>query len=280
MRIRIAHSPDSDDAFMFYPLVAGEIKADGFQIEHVLKDIETLNEEALKGTYEVSAISFHAYPYVSDKYLVLPSGGSVGDGYGPILVAKDRLESIRGKRIAVPGRLTTAYLVLKLYEPDFEEIVVPFDKVMDEVESGRVDVGLIIHEGQISYKERGLEKVLDLGDWWKDEFNLPLPLGCNIVRKDLGRDVIKRIEKLMRESVEYALSHMEKALVYARDYAREIKESEEKTERFVRMYVNQRTVDYGEDGRIAVRFLLSLGRERDIIKVDIPDVMFSDEFEL
>ncbi len=280
MRIRIAHSPDSDDAFMFYPLVAGEIKSDGFQIEHVLKDIETLNEEALKGTYEVSAISFHAYPYVSDKYLVLPSGGSVGDGYGPILVAKDRLESIRGKRIAVPGRLTTAYLVLKLYEPDFEEVVVPFDKVMDEVESGRVDVGLIIHEGQISYKERGLEKVLDLGDWWKDEFNLPLPLGCNIVRKDLGRDVIKRIEKLMRESVEYALSHMEKALVYARDYAREIKESEEKTERFVRMYVNQRTVDYGEDGRIAVRFLLSLGRERDIIKVDFPDVMFSDEFEL
>ncbi|MFN3813149.1 MAG: menaquinone biosynthesis family protein [Aquificaceae bacterium] len=277
MKIRIAHSPDSDDAFMFYPLVAGEIKADGFQIEHVLKDIETLNEEAFRGTYEVSAISFHAYPYVSDKYLVLPSGGSVGDGYGPILVAKDRLDGIRGKRIAVPGRLTTAYLVLKLYEPNFEEMVVPFDKVMDEIESGRVDVGLVIHEGQISYKERGLEKILDLGGWWKEKFNLPLPLGCNVVRRDLGRGVIKRIEELMRESVKYALTHMDKALVYARDYAREIKNSEEKTKRFVSMYVNQRTVDYGEDGRKAVRFLLSLGRERGIVRVDIPHVMFSDE---
>ncbi len=277
MKIRIAHSPDSDDAFMFYPLVSGKIDTQGLEIEHILADIETLNREALKGTYEVSAISFHAYPYVADKYLVLPSGGSVGDGYGPIVVAKEKLESIKGKRVAVPGTLTTAFLVLKLYEPEFEEVVVPFDQVMDYVLRGQVDAGLVIHEGQLSYLDRGLTKVVDLGQWWKQTYGLVLPLGCNVVRKDLGKETIRKIQKLMRESVEYAINHMDMALEYAKEYARDIKESQEKTKRFVSMYVNQRTIDYGEDGRRAVRLLLRLGKEANIIKVDIPEKVFSDE---
>ncbi|MEZ0361210.1 MAG: MqnA/MqnD/SBP family protein [Hydrogenobacter sp.] len=277
MRIRIAHSPDSDDAFMFYPLVSGEIDTEGFLIEHVLADIETLNKEALNGTYEVSAISFHAYPYVSDKYFVLPSGGSVGEGYGPIVVAKRKLDTLRGKSVAVPGILTTAYLVLRLYEPDFYEKVIPFDKIMDAVEREEVDAGLVIHEGQISYADRGLIKLFDLGEWWQRETALPLPLGCNVIRKDLGEENIRKIEKLMKKSVEYALSNMDKALTYAINYARDIKDSEEKTKKFVSMYVNNRTLDYGKDGREAVRLMLRMGKERGIIKANIPEVIFSDE---
>ncbi len=277
MKIRIAHSPDSDDAFMFYPLVKGEIDTEGFEIEHVLADIETLNREALKGTYEVSAISFHAYPYVADKYLVLPSGGSVGEGYGPVVVAKEKLESLKSKRIAIPGKLTTAYLTLKLYEPDFEPVVVPFDRIIDEVKRGSVDAGLVIHEGQLTYQDYGLTKIIDLGEWWKEETGLPLPLGCNIVRKDLGKETISKIERLMRKSVEYALKEREKALAYAIDYARDLQEDRERTGRFVSMYVNERTVDYGKDGREAVRLLLKLGRERGIIETEIPEIIFSDE---
>ena len=277
MKIRIAHSPDSDDAFMFYPLVKGVIDTEGLEIEHVLADIETLNREALKGTYEVSAISFHAYPYVADKYLVLPSGGSVGDGYGPVVVAREKLESLKGKRIAVPGTLTTAYLTLKLYEPEFEPVVIPFDRIIEEVLKGSVDAGLIIHEGQLTYPDYGLVKVVDLGEWWKEEFGLPLPLGCNVVRKDLGRDVIKKIERLMRKSVEFSLRERERALSYAIDYARDLSEDRERTDRFVGMYVNERTIDYGPDGREAVRLLLRLGRERGIIETDLPEVIFSDE---
>ncbi len=277
MKIRIAHSPDSDDAFMFYPLVKGVIDTEGLEIEHVLADIETLNREALKGTYEVSAISFHAYPYVADKYLVLPSGGSVGDGYGPVVVAREKLESLKGKRIAVPGTLTTAYLTLKLYEPEFEPVVIPFDRIIEEVLKGSVDAGLIIHEGQLTYPDYGLVKVVDLGEWWKEEFGLPLPLGCNVVRKDLGRDVIKKIERLMRKSVEFSLRERERALYYAIDYARDLSEDRERTDRFVGMYVNERTIDYGPDGREAVRLLLRLGRERGIIETDLPEVIFSDE---
>ncbi len=277
MRIRIAHSPDSDDAFMFYALTAGKIDTDGFQVEHVLADIETLNREALKGTYEVSAISFHAYPYVADKYWVLPSGGSVGEGYGPIVVSREELSSLKGKRIGVPGKLTTAFLVLKLYEPDFEEVVMPFDKILDAVEKGQVDAGLVIHEGQLSYVDRGLKKVVDLGRWWKEERGLPLPLGCNVVRKDLGLENIRKIERLMRESIRYALEHREEALEFARRYARDIKDDWERTQRFVSMYVNHRTLDYGEDGREAVRLMLKLGIERGIIKADMPHTIFSDE---
>ncbi len=277
MKIRIAHSPDSDDAFMFYPLVKGTIDTEGLEIEHVLADIETLNREALKGTYEVSAISFHAYPYVADKYLVLPSGGSVGEGYGPVVVARDKLDSLKGKRIAVPGKLTTAYLTLKLYEPEFQPVVVPFDRIIEEVLKSSVDAGLVIHEGQLTYPDYGLVKVVDLGEWWKEEYGLPLPLGCNVVRKDLGKETIKKIERLMRKSVEFSLKEREKALSYAIDYARDLEEDPERTDRFVGMYVNERTIDYGPDGREAVRLLLRLGRESGIIEVDIPEVIFSDE---
>jgi len=277
MKIRIAHSPDSDDAFMFYPLVRGEIDTEGLEIEHVLADIETLNREALKGTYEVSAISFHAYPYVADRYLVLPSGGSVGEGYGPVVVSRETLGSLKGLRVAVPGTLTTAFLTLKLYEPDFEPVVVPFDRIIETVLRGEVDTGLVIHEGQLTYSDHGLIKVVDLGEWWKDQYDLPLPLGCNIVRKDLGVEVIRKIESLMRESVKYSLREREKALSYAIDYARDLQEDRERTDRFVGMYVNERTVDYGMDGREAVRLLLRLGRERGIINREIPEVIFSDE---
>jgi len=277
MKIRVAHSPDSDDAFMFYPLVKGLIDTEGLEIEHVLADIETLNREALRGTYEVSAISFHAYPYVADKYAVLPSGGSVGEGYGPLVVAKEELESLKGKKIAVPGELTTAFLTLKLYEPDFEHVVVPFDRIIDEVLKGSVDAGLVIHEGQLSYRDYGLKKVVDLGEWWKERYGLPLPLGCNVIRKDLGAEVIKKFARIMRESVEYALREREKALSYAINYARDLSEDPERTSRFVSMYVNERTVDYGEEGREAVRLLLRLGKERGIIKAEIPEKIFTDE---
>ncbi|MCY0867092.1 MAG: ABC transporter substrate-binding protein [Aquificaceae bacterium] len=277
MRIRIAHSPDSDDAFMFYALTTGKIDTEGFQIEHVLADIETLNREALRGTYEISAISFHAYPYVADKYWVLPSGGSVGEGYGPIVVSKQELNSLKGKRIGVPGRLTTAFLVLKLYEPDFEEVVIPFDQILSAVQEGQVDAGLVIHEGQLSYVDKGLKKIVDLGQWWQEKTGLPLPLGCNVVRKDLGLENIRKIERLMKESIRYALEHREEALQFAKEYARDIKEDMERTKRFVGMYVNHRTLDYGEDGREAVRLLLKLGIERGIIKADMPHTIFSDE---
>jgi len=277
MLIRIAHSPDADDAFMFYPLTAGILDTEGLQIEHVLADIQTLNEHAMKGTYEVSAVSFHVYPYISDKYLVLTSGGSVGDGYGPLVVAKEGLKSLKGEKVAVPGLLTTAYLVLKLYEPEIEPVVYPFDQVLDAVLSGQVKAGLVIHEGQLGYKDKGLLKLVDLGEWWKFQTGLPLPLGCNVVRKDLGDEVIRKIERLMKKSVEYALSHREEALSFAIKYARDIKEDRAKVDKFVSMYVNQRTLDYGEDGRRAVRLLLDLGYKQGIIKVPPPKVIFSDE---
>ncbi len=275
--IRVAHSPDSDDAFMFYPMVKGLIDTYGFKIEHVLKDIESLNEDAKKGTYELSAISFHAYPYVADKYYVLPSGGSVGDGYGPIVVTREPVDSIKGKKIAIPGELTTAYLVLRLFEEEFEPVVMAFDKILDEVEKGTVDAGLVIHEGQLTYKDRGLYKFVDLGEHWKEKYNLPLPLGCNIVRKDLGLDTIKKLENIMRESVKKALELRKEALDYAKNYARDLENDEERAFKFVSMYVNNRTIDYGEDGKEAVRLLYRLGKEKGIIKADIPDVIFTDE---
>jgi 1,4-dihydroxy-6-naphthoate synthase len=275
--IRVAHSPDSDDAFMFYPMVKGLVDTYGFKIEHVLKDIESLNDDAKKGTYELSAISFHAYPYVADKYYVLPSGGSVGEGYGPIVVSKKPLNTLKGQKIAIPGELTTAYLVLRLFEPEFEPVVMSFDKILDEVEKGTVDAGLVIHEGQLTYKDRGFHKFVDLGEEWQRKYNLPLPLGCNIVRKDLGLDTIKKLEILMRESVKKALEAREEALNYAKNYARDLENDEERANRFVSMYVNERTVDYKEDGKEAVRLLYKLGKERGIIKADIPDVIFTDE---
>ncbi len=275
--IRVAHSPDSDDAFMFYPMVKGLIDTYGFKIEHVLKDIESLNEDAKKGTYELSAISFHAYPYVADKYYVLPSGGSVGEGYGPIVVTKEPTDSIKGKKVGIPGELTTAYLVLRLFEEDFKPVVMPFDKILDEVEKGTVDAGLVIHEGQLTYKDKGLYKFVDLGEDWQKKYNLPLPLGCNIVRKDLGLDTIKKLENIMRESVKKALEMRKEALSYAINYARDLENDEVRASTFVSMYVNQRTIDYGIDGKEAVRLLYKLGKERGIIKADIPDIIFTDE---
>ncbi|MGC9287069.1 MAG: MqnA/MqnD/SBP family protein [Hydrogenobaculum sp.] len=275
--IRVAHSPDSDDAFMFYPMVKGLIDTYGFKIEHILKDIESLNEDAKKGTYELSAISFHAYPYVADKYYVLPSGGSVGEGYGPIVVTKEPINTIKGKRIGIPGELTTAYLVLRLFEEDFEPVVMPFDKILDEVEKGSVDAGLVIHEGQLTYKDKGLYKFVDLGEDWKQKYNLPLPLGCNIVRKDLGLDVIKKLENIMRESVKKALEIRKDALNYAINYARDLENDEARASKFVSMYVNERTIDYGPDGKEAVKLLYKLGKEKGIIKAEIPDVIFTDE---
>ncbi|MCX8060227.1 MAG: ABC transporter substrate-binding protein [Aquificaceae bacterium] len=277
MRIRIAHSPDSDDAFMFYALTAGKVETGNLQIEHVLADIETLNREALKGTYEVSALSFHAYPYVAELYLVLPSGGSVGEGYGPVVVSREPLTTLKGKKVAVPGTLTTAYLVLKLYEPNFKEVLMPFDQILQAVGEGQVEAGLVIHEGQLSYQDRGLRKVVDLGQWWKQQTGLPLPLGCNVVRKDLGLELVRKIESLVRTSVQYALDHREEALTYAIEYARDIREDLQKTDRFVGMYVNRRTLDYGEDGRQAVRLLLQKGIEKGIIGAPMPETIFSDE---
>jgi 1,4-dihydroxy-6-naphthoate synthase len=275
--IRVAHSPDSDDAFMFYPMVKGLIDTYGFKIEHILKDIESLNEDAKKGTYELSAISFHAYPYVANKYYVLPSGGSVGEGYGPIVVTKEPTNTIKGKRIGIPGELTTAYLVLRLFEEDFEPVVMPFDKILDEVEKGSVDAGLVIHEGQLTYKDKGLYKFVDLGEDWKKKYNLPLPLGCNIVRKDLGLDTIKKLENIMRESVKKALEIRKDALNYAINYARDLENDEARASKFVSMYVNERTIDYGPDGKEAVKLLYKLGKEKGIIKAEIPDVIFTDE---
>jgi 1,4-dihydroxy-6-naphthoate synthase len=214
---------------------------------------------------------------VADKYYVLPSGGSVGEGYGPIVVSKKPLNTLKGQKIAIPGELTTAYLVLRLFEPEFEPVVMSFDKILDEVEKGTVDAGLVIHEGQLTYKDRGFHKFVDLGEEWQRKYNLPLPLGCNIVRKDLGLDTIKKLEILMRESVKKALEAREEALNYAKNYARDLENDEERANRFVSMYVNERTVDYKEDGKEAVRLLYKLGKERGIIKADIPDVVFTDE---
>lgn len=277
MKIRIAHSPDSDDAFMFYPLTKGIIDTEGFEFEHVLHDIETLNKEAFKGTYEVTAISFHVFPYVSDKYIVLTSGGSVGKGYGPIIVAREKLDSLEGKKIAIPGRYTTAFLLLKLYEDKFTPVELPFDKILDEVAKGTVDAGLIIHEGQISYKNYGLEKLIDLGEWWEKKTSLPTPLGCVAVRRDIGKDNINKINSLVRKSIEYSLLNKRPALEFAINYAREIKDSFEKTETFVDMYVNQYTLDYGKEGKEAVKLLLKLGCDRGVISKEVPPTVFIDE---
>ncbi len=275
MRIRVAHSPDSDDAFMFYPMVKGLIDTEGLEVEHVLADIETLNREALKGTYEVSAVSVHAYPYIADRYLILPSGGSVGEGYGPVVVSRRNLGSLKGKKVAVPGRLTTAYLTLKLYEPDFEPVFLSFDRIQEAVAKGEVEAGVLIHEGQLTYSDLGLVKVVDLGEWWKEETGLPLPLGCNVVRRDLGLETMRKVERVMRRSVEKALAIKKEALSYAVDFARGL--DFKRTELFVSMYVNERTVDYGEEGRRAVRELLRRGRAEGIIEVEISEVIFSDE---
>jgi 1,4-dihydroxy-6-naphthoate synthase len=264
-KISLAHSPDSDDAFMFYGLARGKVDAGGLQIEHVLKDIETLNREAREGRHEVTAISFHAYPYVAEGYALMPCGGSIGDGYGPLLVAQEPMDAaaVRDRLVAVPGTLTSAYLALKLFAPGVRTYVAPFHVILDEVRAGRADVGLIIHEGQLTFRGQGLHKVLDLGAWWKEETGLPLPLGANAVRRDLGADLMGRLTRLVRETVRYSLAHRAEALAYAMEFARGMDPAI--ADRFVGMWVNDMTVDIGERGRRAVQELLDRGLAAGII---------------
>ena len=273
--ITLAHSPDSDDAFMFYGLATNKIDTGQLRFVHLLKDIQTLNEEAVKGTYDVTAISFHAYAYVADKYALLPHGASIGDNYGPIVVSREPAspDDIANLRIAVPGTLTSAFLALRIFNKDFEYEVVPFDKILDAVQNGRCDAGLLIHEGQLFYDTLGLHKVLDLGEWWHTRTSLPLPMGGNVIRRALGTDLIKEVSRLLRESIRYSLSNRQDALEYAMQFAREM--DTELADRFVAMWVNDLTLDYTERGREAVRRLLQEGFENGIIPNQVP-VEFAD----
>ncbi|HEX6944059.1 MAG TPA: MqnA/MqnD/SBP family protein [Gemmatimonadaceae bacterium] len=267
--IHVGHSPDSDDAFMFYALAEGLVDTDDLTYSHELQDIETLNRRALMGELEVTAVSIHAYAYLADRYALLPSGSSMGDRYGPRLVARQSasLQDATDKRIAVPGLLTTAFLALKLAVPEFEPVVVPFDQIEDAVMSGQVDFGLLIHEGQLTYGDNGLYLVADMGEWWFLETGLPLPLGGNVVRKDLGTDLISKISRHLRASIDYALEHRAGALDHAMRFARGLDRS--KADTFVGMYVNEWTQDYGERGRAAVRALLDRGVAAGIITRDV-----------
>jgi 1,4-dihydroxy-6-naphthoate synthase len=265
MEIRIAHSPDSDDAFMFYALAKNKLPTGKFNFSHTLQDIETLNRKALHGEYEVTAVSFHAYVYIADQYILLPSGASMGDRYGPMVVARKamRPEDLRGKKIAVPGTMTTAHLLLRLFQPDFEPVVIPFDQIMEAVKEGSVDAGLLIHEGQLTYAGYNLHKIIDFGQWWDQDTGLPLPLGGNVIRRDLGKDNIAEISRLLRESIQYSLDHRAAALDYAMEYARDL--DVETADRFVGMYVNERTLDYGAEGRRAVQLLFDRAFEAGLI---------------
>jgi 1,4-dihydroxy-6-naphthoate synthase len=266
LKITIAHSPDSDDAFMFYGLARGGVATGDLTVTHVLTDIETLNRHAHEGRHEVTALSFHAYPYVADTYALMPCGGSIGDGYGPLLVARQDLEprAVAGKTVAVPGTLTTAYLALQLFAPGVATRVVPFDHILDEVRDGRAEVGLVIHEGQLTYGGEGLVKVLDLGAWWKGETGLPLPLGGNAVRRDLGPGMMARLTRLVRDTVRHSLDHRAQALEYAMSFARGM--DPRVADRFVGMWVNEMTLDMGDTGRRAVQTLLDRGFEAGVLR--------------
>jgi len=273
--IHVAHSPDSDDAFMFYALAEGLIDTEGLTYVHELQDIESLNQRALRGELEVTAVSIHAYAYLSDRYALLPHGASMGDRYGPRLVATrpyTRAE-VRGKRVAIPGPLTSAFLALRLYEPDFEAVFTPFDQIEDAVVSGSVDLGLLIHEGQLTFGDSGLHLVADMGEWWYGETGLPLPLGGNVVRKDLGAELTSVVSKHLRASIAYALNHRAPALAHAMQYARGLDPA--KADTFVGMYVNDWTLDYGDRGRAAVRLFLQRGVDAGFITKPV-EVEFAD----
>ncbi len=275
--IKIAHSPDSDDAFMFYGLATNKIRVPGYKFTHVLTDIETLNQRAINDPYyDVTAISFHAYPYMQDKYALMACGGSVGEGYGPMIVSprKVSLDEVKKLKIAVPGTLTTAYLTLKLFAPEIETVTVPFDQIIPKVVSGQYDAGLIIHEGQLTYGDSGLYKILDMGQWWREETGgLPLPLGGNAIKRSLGAEAMRVSTQALRDSIQHALDNRASALDYAMQFARDLDTS--LANKFVGMYVNERTLNYGEDGREAIRRLLEMGYERGIIphraRVDFVD---------
>ncbi|HLA94271.1 MAG TPA: MqnA/MqnD/SBP family protein [Pyrinomonadaceae bacterium] len=273
--ISVAHSPDSDDAFMFYGLATNKLETEGLKFEHTLKDIQSLNEDARNGVFDVTAISFHAYAYISDKYALLPHGASIGDKYGPILVSKEprTADEIGQMKIAIPGELTSAFLALRIYNKDFQYEVFPFDKIIDAVQEGRVDAGLLIHEGQLFYKQMGLDKVLDLGEWWHEKTGLPLPMGGNVIRRDLGEDLMKQVSKHLHRSIQYSMENREDALAYAMQFARDM--APELADRFVAMWVNDLTLDYGERGREGVRRLLREGFEAGIIPHEV-DIAFVD----
>ena len=263
--VTVAHSPDSDDAFMFYGLATNKLETEGIKFEHTLKDIQSLNEDAKKGVYDVTAISFHAYAYVSDKYALLPHGASIGDKYGPIVVTKEprSADEIADMKIAIPGELTSAFLALRLYNSKFDYVVRPFDEITDAVLKGDVDAGLLIHEGQLFYKELGLDKVLDLGEWWYERTGLPLPMGGNAIKRELGEDLMKQISRHLHRSIMYSMENREDALQYAMQFARDM--APEVADRFVAMWVNELTLDYGERGKEGVRRLLQEGYEAGII---------------
>jgi len=265
MKITVAHSPDSDDAFMFYGLASGAVSVDGFDVHQHLADIETLNRAAFDGRYEVTAVSFHAYAHLLDRYALLPHGASMGDRYGPVLVTRaDGPESLDGVTVAIPGTLTTAYLALQLYHPGVAYEVMPFDEIQPAVHEGTVEAGLLIHEGQLTYADEGLRSVVDLGVWWADRTGgLPLPLGCNVIRRDLGPDTMRRVSQILHDSIAYALEHRAEAIDYAQQYGRGL--DQDKTDRFVGMYVNDLTLDYGDRGRAAVEQLFREAYEKKLI---------------
>ena len=272
-QISVAHSPDSDEAFMFYGLATNKVRVPGLKFSHTLTDIETLNRKALEGFYDVTAISFHAYPYIQDKYALMPCGGSVGEQYGPMVVAQRAigLDELKNVKVAVPGTMTTAYLGLKLFAPTIETEVVPFDQIIPAVLAGKYEAGLIIHEGQLTYETKGLYRILDLGKWWHELTGLPLPLGGNAIRRDLGERLIANITSALRASIQYALDHRDEALAYAMQFARDL--DSQLADRFVGMYVNKRTLDYGEDGKEAVERLLDMGYRAGVISME-PRVEF------
>lgn len=263
--ITVAHSPDSDDAFMFYAIAKDLIDTRGLKIHQVLNDIQSLNHEALKGRYEVTAISYAAYPFVKDKYMLTSCGSSMGDNYGPVLVAPKELsdEELVNARIAIPGKMTTAYLTMRLYNPNLKNVFeVPFNQIIEEVTAGNYDAGLLIHEGQLTYKQEGLKKIVDLGEWWFSQTQLPLPLGANVIRKDLGEKMIEEVTTLLKRSIEFSLEHREDALAYAMTFARDM--PTDLADRFVEMYVNKLSVDSGEKGRKAVNKLFEMANEKGL----------------
>ena len=273
--IKIAHSPDSDDAFMFYALANDIFDTGELKFSHTLKDIETLNKEALSGTYEVSAISIHAYPKLADKYILMPTGSSMGDKYGPMIVSEKELseQDLNGLTIAVPGEMTTALLSMRIYNPNLKYEIVPFDQIIPQIKAGKYEAGLIIHEGQLTYASEGLYKIIDMGDWWFKNTGLPLPLGGNVIRRDLGTELMHTVSDFIKRSIQYSLDNREAALEYALQFAGDM--DPKLADKFVGMYVNHWTLDYGETGRKAIRTLLERGVQEGIIK-DKVNVEFLD----
>lgn len=273
--ISVAHSPDSDDAFMFYAIAEKKIDTKGLEIRQVLKDIQTLNQEAIEGRYEVTAISFAAYPSISDKYMLMPCGSSMGDNYGPIVVSKKSMtkEELLQSRIAIPGKMTTAYLALRLYQPGLNVVEVPFNQIIEKVLDGTYDAGLLIHEGQLTYQQEGLKKIVDLGEWWYEETSLPLPLGGNAIRRDLGGEMIEKVTSLIKHSIEYSLEHRQEALEYALSFARDM--PTDLADKYIDMYVNKMSVEAGEKGREAVTKLFAMANEKRLFdKPIVPEFVY------